>query len=75
MSDTNIINDPIDSKTPSYLASSEQQKLLTPIQAIRAKCWDCANGSRREIRLCDLTHCPLWPYRMGRRPKDARALN
>jgi len=74
MSDTNIVEDHIDTEPLSYLPSSEQQKRLTPIQAIRAKCWDCANGSRREIRLCNLTHCTLWPYRMGRRPKDAGPL-
>jgi len=70
MSDINITNNDIDAKTPSYLPSSEKHKRLTPIQAIRAKCRDCANGSRREIRLCDLTHCALWPYRMGIRPKE-----
>lgn len=74
MSDTNIISDHSDTKTPSYLPSYDEQKRLTPIQAIRAKCWDCANGSRREIRLCNITHCSLWAYRMGRRPKDARLL-
>jgi len=73
MSDTNIVENHIDTKTPSYLPSSEQQKKLTPMQAIRSKCWDCANGSRREIRLCNITYCSLWPYRMGRRPNGNNA--
>jgi len=41
----------------------------TPIKAIRAKCLDCTNGQNIEIRLCSITDCPLWEYRMGRRPK------
>jgi hypothetical protein len=41
---------------------------LTPIQAIRAKCRDCANHQCKEIRLCAVKNCPLWPYRMGKRP-------
>ena len=44
-------------------------KSLTPIKAIRAKCIDCSAGSAKEVRLCPVTACPLWPYRMGRRPK------
>ena len=40
----------------------------TPIQAIRAKCLDCSYGEPKEVRLCPVKNCPLWPYRMGRRP-------
>ena len=43
-------------------------KVLTPIKAIRMKCIDCCNGQLKEIRLCPCQQCPLWPYRMGRRP-------
>ena len=42
--------------------------ILTPIKAIRAKCLDCSCGQVKEIRLCPVTKCPLWPYRMGKRP-------
>lgn len=41
---------------------------LTPIKSIRAKCVDCCCGSTQEVRLCPAQSCPLWPYRMGRRP-------
>ncbi len=44
-------------------------KLLTPIKAMRAKCMDCTCNQPKEIRLCPLTTCALWPYRMGKRPK------
>ena len=42
---------------------------LTPIKAIRAKCLECVCGLPKEIRLCSCTECPLYPYRMGHRPK------
>ena len=42
---------------------------MTPIKAIRAKCLDCCCGQLAEVRLCPCDNCPLWPYRMGKRPK------
>lgn len=45
---------------------------ITPMKAIRAKCIDCSCGEKKEVRLCLIEWCPLWPYRMGKRPtKDA----
>lgn len=44
-------------------------KRLTPIKAIRAKCLDCSGDSRKEVRLCPIHTCPIYPYRMGKRPK------
>ena len=43
----------------------------TPIKAIRKKCLDCTNGSRKEVRLCTIIECPLYPYRFGRRPTNS----
>ena len=34
-------------------------------EAIRLKCLDCAGMSRKEVTLCMIFDCPLWPYRMG----------
>ena len=42
---------------------------LTPIKAIRAKCLDCCCGHPSEVRICTAVKCPLYPYRMGKRPK------
>ena len=42
---------------------------MTPIKAIRAKCIDCCAGSKKEVRLCPADDCPIYPYRMGHRPK------
>ncbi len=44
-------------------------KVLTPLKAIRAKCIDCCCGDRKEVRECSIKNCPLYPYRMGKRPK------
>ena len=43
----------------------------TPVKAIRQKCIDCTCGQLAEIRLCPVINCPLYPYRMGRRPDKA----
>ena len=43
----------------------------TPIKAIRKKCLDCTCGQIVEIRECPIIECPLYPYRMGRRPDQA----
>lgn len=45
-------------------------KRLTPVKAIRAKCIECSCGQVSEIRNCLIPNCPLYPYRMGHRPKD-----
>ena len=42
---------------------------LTPMRAIRAKCIDCSGGNRSEVTHCTVKTCPLWPYRLGRRPR------
>jgi len=43
-------------------------KVLRPLKAMRAKCVDCCAGQVKEIRVCPITGCALWPYRMGKRP-------
>ena len=42
---------------------------MTPMKAIRAKCLDCCCGQMKEVRLCPVKKCPLYPYRFGKRPK------
>ncbi len=39
-----------------------------PLKAIRRKCIDCSAGCAGEVERCELTHCPLWPFRLGRNP-------
>ena len=43
----------------------------TPLKAIRKNCLDCTNGQPKEIRLCPVIDCALYPYRFGRRPNDS----
>ena len=43
----------------------------TPIKSIREKCLDCSCGSPKEVRLCPVIKCALYPYRFGRRPTKA----
>lgn len=32
-------------------------------KAMKAKCWDCTNGQRAEIKHCPCTDCPLYAFR------------
>jgi hypothetical protein len=48
------------------------KKNLTPMKAIRAKCIDCSAGSYREVKLCPIEDCSLYPYRMGHRPTKSQ---
>lgn len=46
----------------------QEEKKLTPMKAIRLKCLDCSNGSSNEVKLCPITRCPLYPFRLGKNP-------
>ena len=35
----------------------------SPRQAIKAKCLDCSNFQREEVKECPVFLCPLWPWR------------
>jgi len=43
-------------------------KSKTPIKSIRAYCLECSGGSPKEVRLCVIPECPLYPYRLGKNP-------
>ena len=53
------------------VASDQDQHSPSPLQAVRAECLSCCNGSTQEVRLCPVTACALWPLRFGRRLPDA----
>lgn len=40
----------------------------SPLDGIRAFCRVCSSGSVAEVRKCTRTTCPLWLFRMGKRP-------
>lgn len=43
---------------------------LTPIQAIRKKCLECQLNRYSLVRNCETKDCPLYLYRLGKRPKS-----
>ena len=43
---------------------------MTRAKAIKQHCFDCAGGTAKEVTLCELTDCFLWPYRTGQSPES-----
>lgn len=41
-------------------------------QVIKLKCLDCAGDSPKEVTLCHVVDCPLWPFRFGYSMRDKR---
>lgn len=50
------------------IMAHKQTLQKTPIKAIRAKCLECQGNQYSKIRSCGSTNCPLYPYRLGKRP-------
>lgn len=46
---------------------------LTPTKAIRKYCIGCGENAA-DVKGCSFTDCPLYPFRMGRRPKGSSPL-
>jgi len=44
-------------------------------EAIRIKCLDCGGDSHKEVTLCPVIDCALWPYRFGYSFRDKRYAN
>lgn len=43
------------------------------LRAIRSKCLDCCCDSSKEVSLCVIPNCPLFPLRLGKDPNPARS--
>lgn len=43
-------------------------KQLTPIQAHRKRCLNCAGGSYKAVRECPETECESYFFRLGKNP-------
>lgn len=41
---------------------------MTRAKAIQAHCFGCAGDSHKEVTLCVVKGCPLFPYRFGNSP-------
>jgi len=42
---------------------------LTPVKSIRKYCLWCMNRMTVEIKVCPITDCPLYLFRLSKRPK------
>ena len=42
--------------------------IISPLKAIRKKCLDCSCDSVKEVRLCLIKSCALYPFRFGHNP-------
>lgn len=51
----------------------KKENRTTPVKAIRRKCLDCCAGSRKLVRECHIYTCPLWPFRLGKRPETVES--
>ena len=53
----------------------QNEKVISPVRAIRQKCLDCSNGSANEVKACPVERCPLYAFRFGKNPyRQPRAL-
>ena len=43
-------------------------EITNPVKAIREKCIDCCAGQPNEVKLCPITDCPLYAFRLGKNP-------
>jgi len=51
-----------------YIKLGEVMKVLTPLKAVREKCLECSANQPKEVKLCDISDCPLYLYRFGKNP-------
>ena len=59
---------------PTAAVSREAgHKPMSPLKAIRAKCYDSSYFQPNEIRLWEAVNCALWPLRAGKHPWRAEA--
>lgn len=45
---------------------------MNPLKAIRQKCLDCCCYQPSLVAQCELEHCALHPFRMGKNPFRAK---
>ena len=58
-------------KGESAIISEDEIRILKdpPVKSIRKKCINCSCWQYSEVRECTDIECPLYPYRMGKKPK------
>lgn len=50
------------------IPTPDENTIISPLKAIRAKCLDCCCGQRTEVGVCPCKDCPLWAFRFGKNP-------
>jgi hypothetical protein len=45
---------------------------MSKARAIKIKCLDCSGDSKKDVTVCQIVACPLWPFRFGYSSKDQR---
>jgi len=50
-------------------------KKISPLRAIKEKCFECSGAIRGESKRCLDTDCSLWPFRLGKKPKKFEHVN
>ena len=65
-----MFDDDESTQHPAEPSQGDHLSCQSPLQAVRAECIDCCNGSLQEVRLCPVKQCALWPLRFGRRVPD-----
>lgn len=43
-----------------------EEKIPSVLRSVRLKCLDCSCGSPKEVEICPVTNCALYPYRFGK---------
>lgn len=59
---------------PTPRPNARNLGISPPQKAIRAKCLECANSQYSVVRNCQITSCPLWPYRLGKHYRSREEL-
>ena len=42
------------------------------LRAVRTNCLECGGDNFEEVKYCSATDCALWPYRLGRTPRQIK---
>ncbi len=45
-----------------------KKNINTPLKSVRKHCLECSGHQPKEVRLCTVTKCPLYPFRLGTNP-------
>jgi hypothetical protein len=48
--------------------TDDKTKRLSVLKSIKVYCFDCSGQSRKEVELCEMDDCPLFPFRFGKNP-------